>query len=165
MALFKELKNVACIYTMESSFAGMDMGKTKGMHFTSDMLASLGRDCCRVILAYQNKFIADELKSLPMFKKIIEAKESGKPLPKGDGDMFGAVMNEFKTNKKLLEAGDGDSSSGSDDAPSEDNLKTEELQKQLPPDKTVKVDLKKDAKDKIAADKKAALLAKQEAVR
>jgi hypothetical protein len=41
--------------------------------------------------------------------------------------MFGAVMNEFKTNKKLLEAGDGSDSSGSDDAPSEDNLKTEEL--------------------------------------
>ena len=74
-------------------------------------------------------------------------------------------MNEFKTNKKLMEVGDGDSSSGSDDAPSEDNLKSEELQKQLPPDKTVKVDTKKDLKDKLAADKKAALLAKQQAVR
>ena len=75
VALFKELKNVTCIYTMESSFAGMDMGETKGMHFTSDMLASLGKDCCRAILAFQGKFIADELKNLPMFKKILEAKE------------------------------------------------------------------------------------------
>jgi hypothetical protein len=63
-----------------------------------------------------------------MFKKILEAKEAGKPMPKGN-DMFGAVMNEFKTNKKLLEAGDGDTSSGSDDAPSEDNLNQESLQK------------------------------------
>jgi hypothetical protein len=60
---------------MESSFAGMDMGETKGMHLTSDMLASLGKDCCRAILAFQGKFIADELKNLPMFKKILEAKE------------------------------------------------------------------------------------------
>ena len=27
IALFKELKNVPCIYTMESSFAGIDFGK------------------------------------------------------------------------------------------------------------------------------------------
>ena len=53
----------------------MDMGETKGMHFTSDMLASLGKDCCRAILAFQGKFIAAELKNLPMFKKILEAKE------------------------------------------------------------------------------------------
>jgi len=28
--MFKELRTVPCIYTMESSFAGVDMGKAAG---------------------------------------------------------------------------------------------------------------------------------------
>jgi hypothetical protein len=50
--MFKELRNVPCIYTMESSFAGSDMGKYAGQHFTSEMLMTLGKDLCRSILAY-----------------------------------------------------------------------------------------------------------------
>jgi len=30
VAMFKELRTVPCIYTMESSFAGVDMGKAAG---------------------------------------------------------------------------------------------------------------------------------------
>jgi hypothetical protein len=34
VALFRELRNVPAVYTMESSFAGVDMGKAAGSHFT-----------------------------------------------------------------------------------------------------------------------------------
>lgn len=36
-------------------------------------------------------------------------------------------MRELTGNKELIEEGDGDSSSGSDDAPSEDNLGLDEI--------------------------------------
>lgn len=39
---------------------------------------------------------------------------------------------ELKDNKTLLDLGDGDSSSGSDGAPSEDNLDAEEIMKIIP---------------------------------
>jgi len=35
------------------------------------------------------------------------------------------LLKELTGNKELIETGDGDSSSGSDDAPSEDNLDIE----------------------------------------
>lgn len=35
VALFKELKTTSCIYTMESSFAGVDFGPDKGKHLTT----------------------------------------------------------------------------------------------------------------------------------
>ena len=52
VAMFKELKNVPNIFTMESSFAGLDTGKFKGKHFTTEMLETLGHDLCRSILVY-----------------------------------------------------------------------------------------------------------------
>ena len=49
---------------------------------------------------------------------------------------------ELKENKDLLKKGDGDSSSGSDSAPSEDNLAPEEIIKMMPVvDKKTKKDL------------------------
>lgn len=67
------------------------------------------------------------------------------------------VLNEFTQNKELLRCGVGDSS-GSDSAPSEDNLQAEQLVKNLPiVDKTLKVQLKKEQekKAKIEKEKKA----------
>jgi len=61
IALFKELKNVPCIFTMESSFAGIDFGKQKGMHLTTVMLETLGKDLCRTLLIYENIFVPSEL--------------------------------------------------------------------------------------------------------
>ena len=52
ISLYKELKNVPCIYTMESSFAGLDFGIHKGKHLTTQMLETLGRDLCRTILIH-----------------------------------------------------------------------------------------------------------------
>jgi hypothetical protein len=51
--------------------------------------------------------------------------------------------------KDLLKLGDGDSSSGSDSAPSDDNLDAAELIKNLPTvDKTLKKKLKQEAEKK-----------------
>ena len=52
-------------------------------------------------------------------------------------------MKEFDDNKALLQQ-DSDSSSGSESAPSEDNMQAEELVKQLPTvDATLKKQIKK----------------------
>lgn len=55
------------------------------------------------------------------------------------------IMEELSVNKSLLKMGDGNSSEGSDSAPSEDNLNPAELIKNLP---VVDKDSKKKAKDK-----------------
>ena len=52
IALFKELRLVPNIFTMESSFAGVDISKDKGYHLTTDMLETLGKDLCRTLLIY-----------------------------------------------------------------------------------------------------------------
>ena len=72
------------------------------------------------------------------------------------------IMDELRDNKQLLKAGDGGSSSGSDSAPSEDNLAPTELLKNLPiADKTLKSKIKaeKDKNDSKKAGKM--VLAKQ----
>jgi hypothetical protein len=40
---------------------------------------SLGRDLCRSLLAYQNIFIPEELRSLSMFKHMLAADGDGSP--------------------------------------------------------------------------------------
>lgn len=58
-------------------------------------------------------------------------------------------MQELSEKKDLLKMGDGDSSSGSDSAPSDDNLDAAELMKNLPiVDKTLKKKLKLEAERK-----------------
>lgn len=52
IALFKELQTCPCVYTMESTFAGLDFGKDKGKHLSTTMLESLGIDLCRTVLIY-----------------------------------------------------------------------------------------------------------------
>jgi hypothetical protein len=38
IAMYKELQDVPNIFTMESTFAGMDFGKFAGKHMTTEML-------------------------------------------------------------------------------------------------------------------------------
>lgn len=53
IALFKEFgARVPCVYTLETSFAGVDFGKASGYHFNTQMLESLGRDLCRTLLVH-----------------------------------------------------------------------------------------------------------------
>lgn len=37
---------------MESTFAGLDFGKDKGNHISTEMLESIGRDLCRTVLIH-----------------------------------------------------------------------------------------------------------------
>jgi hypothetical protein len=68
------------------------------------------------------------------------------------------IMTELSENKQLLKQGDGGSSSGSDSAPSEDNLDAADLIKNLPvADKSLKLKLKQQQQEKVEA-KKAALI-------
>jgi len=76
------------------------------------------------------------------------------------------LTEELKGNKKLLEQGEGDSSSGSDSAPSDDNLNPEEIAKIIPIlDKKAKLDLakmkKKQQKDMKDSKSKRNLLIKK----
>lgn len=64
VALFKELKSVDNVFTMESSFAGVDMGKDKGAHLTTEMMETVGRDLCRTILIYAQIYVPPELAKL-----------------------------------------------------------------------------------------------------
>ena len=136
VALYKEMKGVPNIYTMESSFAGCDAGPAAGKHLTTDMLETLGHDVCRALLIYCNLYVPPELAELPYFKGILARKkaqeaskdkkvfkEDEKPMNFAD-----AILNEFNNDKSLLHQ-DSDSSSGSESAPSEDNMQAEELVK------------------------------------
>ena len=54
------------------------------------------------------------------------------------------LLAELRNNKELVKAGEGDSTSGSDSEPSEDNLEPSELIKNLPTvDKSLQQALKK----------------------
>lgn len=68
--MFKELKNVPCVFTMESTFAGLDFGKQKGFHMTTHMLETLGKDLCRTILIYEKIFVPPELNGLFKANKV-----------------------------------------------------------------------------------------------
>ena len=123
MSLYKELKTCPNIFTMESTFSGVDIGDNKGTHMSPENFEQMGRDLCRTLLIYENIYIPPELEHL-----------YGK---KGDdssaqNDMSSLFANELKENKKLMAAGEGDSSGGSDSEPSEDNLPVDEVAKVVP---------------------------------
>jgi hypothetical protein len=62
VALFKELKTADNVFTIESSFAGMDFGNSKGNHLTTSMLGSVGRDLCRTLLIYTKLYVPPTLR-------------------------------------------------------------------------------------------------------
>jgi len=80
IALFKELKTTPCVYTMESSFAGVDYGEHKGIHLTTLMLETLGRDLCRTLLIYTSLYVPPQLRDMfkmkPQGKTYAEDTES-----------------------------------------------------------------------------------------
>lgn len=151
VALFKELKTTPCVYTMESSFAGVDFGNDKGMHLTTQMLESMGRDLLRTLLIYTSLYVPPELGDI---FKVKQPQVSGKQFAEDTPDLpalsiSAMIVAELSENKNLIKIGNGDSTSGSDSAPSEDNLNPAELLKNLPvSDKTVKNKLKQIENDK-----------------
>ena len=80
----------------------------------------MGIDLCRTLLIYESIHIPPEFEHI--FGKL------NKYGPKQD--VGAAFAEKLAQDKKLMDAGDGDSSGGSDSEPSEDNL---------PPDKATEV--------------------------
>jgi len=56
------------IYTVASTFSGLDMGKYNGLHITTEMLESMGRDLCRALLVYNTLEVPGELINMPTIK-------------------------------------------------------------------------------------------------
>jgi len=64
VSLYKELKTCPNIFTIESTFAGIDAGERAGQHMTTDHFESIGRDLCRTLLVYENIYIPPELEDI-----------------------------------------------------------------------------------------------------
>ena len=145
VALYKELKTCPNIFTMESTFSGIDQGEKSGNHMTVEDFEGMGRDLCRTLLIYENTYIPPELEHL--YGKKAEGEEV---------DFTNLIANELLTDKKLMSAGEGDSSGGSDSEPSEDNLPVEEVAKVIPIiEKAMKIKLEKVMKKKVEEEKEA----------
>lgn len=106
---------------------------------TQCQFEEMGRDLCRTLLIYENIYVPPELRHL--YGNRDEAD--------GPADMSALFSKELQDNKKLIAAGDGDSSGGSDSEPSEDNLPVDEAAKVVPiVDKQQKLQLQKIQKRK-----------------
>lgn len=121
VAMYKELQTCPNIFTMESTFSGIDFGPAAGQYMTTQHLEDIGRDLCRTILIYENLYIPPELEHL-----------YGKQKDGAPTDIAALLEKEIVEDKKLIAAGDGDSSGGSESEPSEDNLPVDEAAKVVP---------------------------------
>ena len=102
---------------------------------TQCQFEEMGRDLCRTLLIYENIYVPPELRHLYGSRDADEATPA---------DMSALFSKELQENKKLIAAGDGDSSGGSDSEPSEDNLPVDEAAKVVPiVDKQQKMQLQK----------------------
>jgi hypothetical protein len=64
--MFNEIK-ISAIYTMESSFCGMDEGPFASYHFSTENLMQTGRDFCRTLLLF-NTVSLDQRFTLTMLQ-------------------------------------------------------------------------------------------------
>ena len=102
---------------------------------TQCQFEEMGRDLCRTLLIYENIYVPPELRHL------YGSRDADESAP---ADMSALFSKELQENKKLIAAGDGDSSGGSDSEPSEDNLPVDEAAKVVPiVDKQQKMQLQK----------------------
>jgi hypothetical protein len=148
--MWKELKNVPLIYTMESTFSGMTINEYNGQHIDIFLLEQMGRDLVRTLLVHQNIHLPQELKPMlasegsPLKPKIFSAEKDNANQNEETLAVNRILLAELRNNKELVKAGEGDSTSGSDSEPSEDNLEPAELIKNLPTvDKSLSLALKK----------------------
>jgi hypothetical protein len=143
VAMWKELKNVPLIYTMESTFSGMTINDYNGQHIDIPLLESMGRDLVRTLLVHQNISLPQELKPMLTSESPLKVKKfsAENDTPNQNEDALAInrlLLAELRNNKELVKLGEGDSTSGSDSEPSEDNLEPTELIKNLPTvDKTL----------------------------
>jgi hypothetical protein len=165
ISLFKDLKTVPNVYTMESTFAGMDYGPLKGLHMSTDDLENMGRDLLRALLCYSEIHYPEDLLAVHAMlsqscqttavkngsslnvhdldkKTFKEDLETPPMLLLSEGPLKQAAAEELRGTGQLMKGCGGDSSSGSESAPSDDNLQPEEIIKIIPViDKKTKKDL------------------------
>lgn len=68
VSVYKELKNCPNIFTMESTFSGVDIGDYKGQHMKTEHFEQMGMDLCRTILIYESIYVPPEFEHI--FGKI-----------------------------------------------------------------------------------------------
>ena len=96
VAVFKELKTCMLVYTMESTFSGLDKGPYSGLHISTDMLESMGRDLCRALLIQCNLEVPKELQSMPTKGK--KPSKTFSADPPSDGETL--VLNQHALSIK-----------------------------------------------------------------
>ena len=68
VSLYKELRSCPNIFTMESTFSGVDIGDYKGQHMKTTHFEQMGIDLCRTLLIYCSIFVPPEFEHI--FGKI-----------------------------------------------------------------------------------------------
>ena len=69
VTMFREIK-IPCIFTMEASFSGVDIGKLEGKHFQTDHLMMMGRKLLETLIVYCKIDVyatINELQAKPLF--------------------------------------------------------------------------------------------------
>ena len=130
VALFKELQ-IPCVYTLESSFLGAEMGSERqGVHFTVDSLEEMGRNLCIAILVTFGKEgiwpISRPVPPVRMSKTRKMSIYTGKTVSRV------TAREELMSDPRLMSQGEGESSSGSD---SDSSVENTEMQSE-PSDQT-----------------------------
>ncbi len=102
---------------MEASFCGCNRGPQNGLHFTTSALKEIGRDLCRCLIAYCD---------IPLYAPVNEQKIDKTPNKVAIKHDFFKNLKE-EAEKELIAKTDTfkeeeESSSGSDDSPSDGNL-------------------------------------------
>ena len=98
----------------------------------------MGRDLVRTLLVHQNIYLPKELKPLllqdgaQLKVKKFSAEQDSQNENEEAVQINRMLLAELRNNKELVKIGEGDSTSGSDSEPSEDNLEASELIKNLP---------------------------------
>lgn len=124
---------------MESTFSGVDIGEFKGQHMKPEHFEQMGTDLCRTLLVYDSIYVPPEFEHI--FGKI------NKDGPKQD--VGAAFAQKLAADKKLMDAGDGDSSGGSDSEPSEDNLPADKANEIIPITEKKDIEMLKKLKEKM----------------
>lgn len=128
ISLFREL-NIPCIYTMEASFCGADMGELENLHFNAEHFENIGAKIFHALILYCK---IDPHEIVTGYKQTVEPKDT-KEEGKTEEINFDNIFNEFKEKQdELIQESDAGSSAGSDSEPSEDNMSEGEIAKILP---------------------------------
>lgn len=129
ISLYRELK-IPCIYTMEASFCGADMGELTDMHFNAEHFKKIGGKLLDAIIAYCK---IDPYEVIPGYTRDPEAQEEQEEERPSPPLNFDSIFTEFKEKQdELVQECDDGSSAGSDSEPSEDNMSDGEMAKILP---------------------------------